>query len=197
MSPRQAAQVEQLKGERRREVLRAARGVFARKGFAAAKIVDIAAEAGISHGLVHHYFPGKEALFAAVIEAAVEGWEALVAQARQQPGTPWERLVYLCSQMIQGSYDEPEYLLVIVHAYTSDAAPLALRDVLARYTRQIDESVVALIQEAQLGGAVARGPPEELARALMALVKGLAIDRVMNPNGALPPIELVLRLLKA
>ncbi|MFL5348245.1 MAG: TetR/AcrR family transcriptional regulator [Hyalangium sp.] len=196
MCPRQAAQLEQLKGERRRAVLRAAREVFARKGYAAAKIVDIAAAAGISHGLVHHYFPGKEALFAAVIQETVEAWETLVAEVRQQPGTPWERLVHLCSRMMRGLYDEPEHLLVIVHAYTEDAA-LAVRDGLNRYQRQIDEPLVALIEEAQRDGAVTPGPPEELARAWMAMVKGLAIGRVMNPASALPPLELVLRILKA
>lgn len=196
MCPRQAAQIEQLKGERRRAVLRAARGVFARKGFAAAKIADIAAEAGISHGLVHHYFPGKEALFAAVIKETVEAWESLVEEVRRLPGTPWERLVHLCSRMMQGVCDEPEHLLVIVHAYSEDAA-LAVRDGLTRYNRQIDEPLVALIEEAQRDGAVAPGPPEELARAWMAMVNGLAIGRLMNPGGALPPLELVLRILKA
>jgi AcrR family transcriptional regulator len=197
MCPRQAAQVEQLKEERRREVLRAARRVFARKGFAAAKIADIAAEAGISHGLVHHYFSGKEILFAAVLEEAVQGFETLVAEARQRPGTPWERLVDLCTRLIQGANAQPEYLLVIVHAFTEDATPPALREVLARFNQRIDEQLVALIEEGQRMGAVAPGPPGELSQAFMALLNGLAIRGVVNPGRTPPPIEVVLRVLKA
>ena len=69
MCPRSAERFEQIKDERRRALLRAARVVFGRKGFAAAKIADIAAQAGISHGLVYHYYPEKESLFSATVEA--------------------------------------------------------------------------------------------------------------------------------
>jgi AcrR family transcriptional regulator len=196
MSPRAAAQLEQLKEERRRSVLRAARHVFARRGFMAAKISDMAAEAGISHGLIHHYFPGKDALFSAVVEESVQDWESLVTRIRREPGTPWERLVSLCSQMVKGVYDEPEHLLVIVHAFTEDA-PRAVRESLERYNRQVRENLAMLIEEGQRTGAVAPGVPEELARALIALVQGLAISRVVNPSGPLPLIEIVLRVLKA
>lgn len=72
MCPRSAEQVEQLKGERRGALLRAARVVFARKGLSAAKISEIAAAAGYSYGLVYHYFPQKESLFAAVVEESVK-----------------------------------------------------------------------------------------------------------------------------
>lgn len=196
MSPRASAQLEQLKGERRQSVLRAARHVFARKGFMAAKISDIAAEAGISHGLIHHYFPGKDALFAAAVEETVQRWEDFITQVRHEPGSPWERLVFLCSHMVRGVYDEPSYLLVLVHAFTEDA-PRAVRDSLERYDRQIREHLATLIEEGQRTGAVAPGVPEELARALIALVQGMAISRVMNPSGPLPLIEIVLRILKA
>jgi AcrR family transcriptional regulator len=196
MCPRATPQLEQLKGERRQSVLRAARHVFARKGFMAAKISDIAAEAGISHGLIHHYFPGKDALFAAVVEETVQGWETLFTQVRHESGTPWERLVSLCSQMVQGVYDEPSYLLVVVHAFT-EGSPRAVRDALERYDRQIREHLATLIEEGQRTGAVAPGVPEELARALIALVQGLAISRVVNPSGPRPLIDIVLRILKA
>ncbi len=197
MCPRSAEQFEQLKGERRKTLLRAARKVFARKGLAAAKIGDVAAQAGISHGLVYHYFSEKESIFAAVVEETVEEWEALVERSKEQPGTAWDQLVYLCSQMISGLQREPDYLLVIVHAFTEDSAPRAVRDALERYNRQISEQLTAMIEEGQRIGAVAPGAPTELARALIAMVQGLAISRVMRAGDELPSLDVVLRILRA
>ena len=45
------------------ELLEAALDVFAEKGFAAARMDDIAARAGVAKGTVYLYFPGKEAVF--------------------------------------------------------------------------------------------------------------------------------------
>jgi len=197
MSPRTAEQFEQLKGERRQALLRAARVVFARKGLAAAKIGDVAAEVGISYGLVYHYFPQKESLFAAVVEELVEGWEHLLAAARQQPGTPWDRLVFLCTQLVEGVHEQPESLLVMVRAVTEDDAPRPLRESLERYKRQIYEELAGLIEEGQQSGDVAAGSSLALARALMAMVQGLAISAVVDAGSPLPPIEVVLRILKS
>ncbi|WP_437878865.1 TetR/AcrR family transcriptional regulator [Sorangium sp. So ce513] len=196
MCPRSAEQFEQIKDERRRALLRAARVVFGRKGFAAAKIADIAAQAGMSHGLVYHYYPEKESLFAATVEASEEGWDVLVALTRAQPGTPWERLVYLCGQMIAGLREEPEHLLMTVHVHAEGASP-GLHDVLRRFRQRVLGDVEAMIREGQRAGEVAQGPPAELTRALVAMVQGLAINRLVEPDAAVPPLDVVLRILRS
>ena len=43
-------------GDKRRLLLDAAVRVFARKGYHAARVGDIAEEAGVAYGLVYHYF---------------------------------------------------------------------------------------------------------------------------------------------
>jgi AcrR family transcriptional regulator len=194
--PRSAEQFEQIKDERRRALLRAARVVFGRKGFAAAKIADVAAQAGISHGLVYHYFPEKESLFAATIEASAEGWDALFTGARAQAGTPWDRLVHLCEQMITGLREEPEHLLMTVYVHSEDAAP-GVREVLKRFRRRVLGDLEAMIEEGQRTGEVAPGSAADLTRALVAIIQGLAINRLVDPGAALPPLEVVLRILKA
>lgn len=57
------------KGRRTRaRLLEAAKTVFERDGFLQARITDIAAEAGVSHGSFYHYFETKEALFREIAE---------------------------------------------------------------------------------------------------------------------------------
>jgi AcrR family transcriptional regulator len=194
--PRSPEQVEQIKDERRKALLRAARLVFARKGFAGAKIADVAAVAGISHGLVYHYFSEKDSLFNATIEASEEGWEMLVSMTRREPGTPWDRLVFICAQMIAGLREEPEHLLMLVHAYTEDAAPAAAREVLKRFRERILDDLARMIEACQREGQVAAGSPPELARALIAIIQGLALNRLGEPGAALPSLDVVLRIVK-
>ena len=53
------------------EIVDAALEVFAEKGFAAAKLDDIARRAGISKATLYLYFETKEEIFRAVARAAV------------------------------------------------------------------------------------------------------------------------------
>lgn len=53
------------------EIAAAALLVFSEKGFAAARMDDVAARAGISKGALYLYFDSKEALFGEVIRTAV------------------------------------------------------------------------------------------------------------------------------
>lgn len=53
------------------EVLDAALALFTEKGFAATRVDDIAAKAGLSKGAVYLYFPSKEAILAGIVRRAV------------------------------------------------------------------------------------------------------------------------------
>ena len=73
------------KGARPAELLDAALAVFFEKGFAAARLDDIATRAGVSKGTVYLYFDSKEDVFAALVrdipQAKVEQVRAVAADA--------------------------------------------------------------------------------------------------------------------
>ncbi len=54
--------------ERRAEILEAATAVFARRGYHQARTKQIADEAGLSEGLIYHYFGSKRQLLLAIID---------------------------------------------------------------------------------------------------------------------------------
>ncbi|HYH89562.1 MAG TPA: helix-turn-helix domain-containing protein [Solirubrobacteraceae bacterium] len=56
---------------RRRQILDAARRLFTANGFHATSMQDILAESELSAGAVYRYFPGKEAIVAAIAEQAI------------------------------------------------------------------------------------------------------------------------------
>ena len=59
------------KDTRPAELLDAALDVFAEKGFAAARMEDIAARAGAAKGTLYLYFPSKEAVFEALVRTLI------------------------------------------------------------------------------------------------------------------------------
>ena len=67
-----------LKRERRKEarpgeLLDAALTIFVEKGFAATRVEEVAAQAGVSKGTLFLYFPSKEELFKAVVRESIAG----------------------------------------------------------------------------------------------------------------------------
>lgn len=71
MPPEGQPKFRRRKADRPEEIVAAALTVFAEKGFAAARLDDIAARAGVSKGALYLYFATKEDLFRAVVEQGV------------------------------------------------------------------------------------------------------------------------------
>lgn len=81
------------KAARPAEIAAAALEVFAEKGFAGAKLDDIAARAGVSKGALYLYFETKEEIFRAVVAQAVApNLDGVLAMLAAHPG-PFPALV--------------------------------------------------------------------------------------------------------
>ncbi len=90
-----------LKDEVEARIRAAALAVFARKGFGAAGMAEIAVAAGISTGNIYRYFESKEALFAAVLpESVVRRFRSLLlarleaSRAVPDPAAPAPNAAY-------------------------------------------------------------------------------------------------------
>ena len=70
-TPTQPRRRARRKEARPGEIIEAALRLFADRGFAATKLEDVAAAAGIGKGTIYLYFPTKEDLFRAVVRQAV------------------------------------------------------------------------------------------------------------------------------
>ena len=55
-------------GQRREQILDAANELFAERGYDEVSIEDIASAAGVTRGLVHHYFGGRKEVYVALLE---------------------------------------------------------------------------------------------------------------------------------
>jgi AcrR family transcriptional regulator len=90
------------KAARPGEIVEAAMQVFAEKGFAAAKLDEIAARAGVSKGGLYLYFDTKEEIFRAVVEQAIApNLDVARAMLAGHPG-PFPDLVRGLAQTMRG-----------------------------------------------------------------------------------------------
>ena len=82
------------------EILDAALNVFAEKGFAAARMEDIAARAGVTKGTIYLYFPSKEEVFKSLARQHVgDTLRDAIAQARNYQGSVRDFLAMMLAIM--------------------------------------------------------------------------------------------------
>lgn len=198
--PRTEESNQRIREEQSRRIILAATKVFAHKGLVATKMSDIATEAGISYGLLYHYFDSKETIFRAALErTALRGFEELIQRIGALPLTPWERIFQLTTIMLAGLQSEPESYLISQQAIMNETLPQEIRErAIQSWLRGIEEFKQLLI-EGQSAGQVVAGDPDELATLYFACIGGTAMGFIQYdflPSNY-PKPETLLRLLKA
>jgi TetR/AcrR family transcriptional regulator, fatty acid metabolism regulator protein len=107
--------------EKRRIILDAAIVVFARQGFHAARVSDIADEAGVAYGLVYHYFGSKDEVLDTLF---LERWNVLLDAIREvdrSEGEPREKLHAITSFIVDSYRHDPDLMKVIIVEVTRAA----------------------------------------------------------------------------
>jgi AcrR family transcriptional regulator len=107
--------------DKRRAILEAAIRVFARQGYNATRVADVADEAGVAYGLVYHYFRSKEAL---MTELFTERWSLLLTASEElyEQDIPARRKLDGIAGFIFDSYrHDPELMKVIIVEVTRAA----------------------------------------------------------------------------
>jgi TetR/AcrR family transcriptional regulator, fatty acid metabolism regulator protein len=100
--------------DRRGELVEAAVQVFARKGFHASRVSDIAREAGVAHGLLYHYFRSKDEVLETIFR---ETWSALIAETHriETSGVPLRESLRRFARIYLGSWlVTPDLVRVLV-----------------------------------------------------------------------------------
>lgn len=195
--PRTAEDNQRIKVERREDILLAARTVFSLKGLAGAKMSDIAAAAGLSYGLVYHYFDSKEEIFAAIVSHAVQETLNFASTLDSSDATPLEKLRAFCEYKIEKSQHRPEMNLIITQAFATDQIPPQALDAIKQYGSKVSELVRSWIQAGQKQGQIIDGDPVELDMALFCALQGLAMLQMCRrvvPRG-MPSVDTFLRML--
>jgi len=107
--------------DRRRSILDAAVRVFARQGFHACRVSDIADEAGVAYGLLYHYFPSKEEVLNTLF---LERWGVMLEMIREvdrEQIPVREKLDAIASFIVDSYRHDPDLMKVIIVEVTRAA----------------------------------------------------------------------------
>ena len=183
--------------ETRGRLLEAAVLVFARRGYYAAGVAEIAAEAGCSTGALYDHFGSKEKLFLAVMETQVEPWMRSYSEQVEAAGTPAARLEAGVAQWDKLVREFPEAWLLLVELWSVCVRDPALRSKFAaQYDRLRTASGELLGRSVGPRSVTSQFTSEQLGTIGMALVDGFALQGIADPATADPELLLaVLRLL--
>ena len=171
------------------EIVDAALAVFAEKGFAAAKLDDIARRGGISKATLYLYFETKEEIFRAVARAAVALLIEALDSSPEASGGPFgelaPRLLSRAAAMMESGQVPAIARMVIGESRNfPDLARIWHDDVVA----SVIGIVTGIIARAQERGEVAPGDPRFHAFSLMGpLVMAMLFGEVFGGTGASPP----------
>jgi len=104
--------------DKRQLILDAAVRVFARQGYEASPVADVATEAGVAYGLVYHYFGSKEAVLEAVFREAWGRLLAAVALAEETGETADDQLGLVVKIVLRSWRDDPDLVRLLVREVT-------------------------------------------------------------------------------
>ena len=176
--------------EARDELLTAALRVFARRGYREAGVDEIAAEAGYSKGALYWHFSGKEDLLQALLDERIDAPMREMVELLESAPPDRDMSVEAAREFARRISTERDALL-LEREYWS----LAIRDpeLRARYAERQTELRTAFARALEararhLGTPDVGMPAEDVARVVMSIIGGLAVDELVEPGSVRPEL---------
>jgi AcrR family transcriptional regulator len=193
LSPLNEEQLQQIRDERREQILEAALKIFARRGLIGTKLSMIATEARISQGLLYHYFKSKDELFITLIQQAIQELKNEIKNIYKLPGTPIEKLRNFAQFDVEGQL----YYMLIHQARTSDEVPEKAKQLIEQYSMEtyFVDQLEPLFIEGQKADEFASGDPRKLISCYFTVLSALMTLNIHEDETyQMPDANLLLRI---
>lgn len=129
-------------------IIDAALEVFCEKGYANTRMADIAKRAGVSYGLVYHYFGSKEVFFDTIVE---KWWNTLyeILEAEKNSSKGFQQKLENIIQFFLDTYSNKFYLLSIFVTEVSRSSLYRTERGLARFRKffALSDEIMSMGQE--------------------------------------------------
>jgi AcrR family transcriptional regulator len=179
-------------GTSRARLIRAAEIIFARDGFEAAKLEEIAAEAGYTRGAFYANFDSKEDLFLALLEGEVSSRIDTVEQMTRSVRDPEAKLLAFREFFLTICQDRRWSLLALEFKLFAVRHP-EVKARLAAMNRRLVKPRIGILRDIMEGtGRKLPITPTAVAMSLSAVTNALGLehmlDRTLMPEEALKKI---------
>jgi len=135
--------------DHRAQILAAAAALFARRGYTAATMNELAAASGVSKATLYHYFADKTELLQHIASGHVARLEALVAEVKAQQLPPADHLRELIARFMQAYANAQHEHRVLTEdvKFLDDAARRTVEDGERRVVAAYAQAVAAVRPE--------------------------------------------------
>jgi len=165
-------------------LLDAALQVFSRKGYAAARMEDIARAAGVTRGAIYRQFGSKAALFSGLVAEAAQLGTRAVQDAVQTRGTSGEKLSRITTSTLRLIEEDARFraVMALVLLNPSDTRELSsLRDLRSRLEGDQERMIAAIFTQGLRQGTVRPDLDSQIAaRAFLAFQNGLILTALSS-----------------
>lgn len=185
---------EEQKEKRRQDILRAGLKLFACKGYEATKINDIAEEAGMSLGLLYHYYESVEVLHEELINIALTGRTGQYFPGYDDPIDYFAKSANLIFEIIESDYDYAYYFVLMKQAQRNSNLPSHIKEKLEQ--NDVIVKSIAMIEEGQQQGFIREGNPMALAMAFWLSIEAYVEMIAQNPAIPYPETNWYIDILK-
>jgi TetR/AcrR family fatty acid metabolism transcriptional regulator len=176
-SPRRSGQPATKKRrstDKRERILKAAVKVFARSGFYATRVSEIAKAAGVADGTIYLYFKSKDELLVSLFEDRVSKLLAFMQEAVPKLPSPPERLRAVINMqlgLLEGERELAEVITIILRQSTRLMKEFAAPKFLAYL-----DGISSIVQEGQASGVFRKDiSPSIAARAVFGALDGITL----------------------
>jgi AcrR family transcriptional regulator len=171
-------QNEQIREARKERIRLEALRQFSEKGLCATRIQDIAAGAGMSQGLLYHYYNSKEAIYLDMINDALDKTNQAALSIRDMETSARDKILFSLRELFQTIKTSDRFRQTCrLIAQASNAAELSgdIRESILR-KRDLPYRIMAdIFRQGQEEGSIIDGDPDELSVLYWTGVNGLSI----------------------
>ncbi len=182
------------KERRKQEIMQVALELFVSKGYAAAKVTDIAKRANMSTGLMFHYFESKEKLYEELIRMGLEG---TTYPGRQKCDHAIDYFVNFTEELFGYMKKQPvvaKMFVLMAEAQRSEATPEHIREIAKRVNTI--QQFVPIIEWGQKEGTIKDGEPLVISNAFWCSIQGIAEQYAVNQEIELPKAEWIVDIVR-
>ncbi len=182
-------------------ILGAALAVFSEKGFAAAKIIDIAKAANVGKGTIYEYHKSKEDLFFALCRWYVDQMaKNAMVDAQSLGGDAEKRLRILITSLVNAFYREIDSFALFLEFWAAAGNPATrdrFRSILLSVYDQLRNIIITLVDEGRETGIYRQDVDSlSIAAGLMGAMDGMMLQAWMDRDfDVLPAADRVINTL--
>lgn len=176
--PRKKEDNEKIRKETKNSLLQAALSVFAKSGYHASTMAEIAKEAGCSKGLAYHYFSSKEELLISIAKQRLEGFLPLF-KGLSAIKSAEERLKFLIDFVFDELVERTDELRFYNALFLHTDGVRAIETAMEEYKAQFDEQFLA---EEKLLEDLGFANPHLESVFLRSTLQGISLEYLLNPK---------------